>query len=132
MSLAFKILEFILVARLKLSTTLIILERGRGWRGAWDHQRKAKIQKSDWDGGRKRKEDVGMYSGFTAYFRTFFYSVLIKLNGWLWFNPIALRTAKTLWSLGLSDCNRVYCLFTNNNISVISSHCLCSSECVRR
>ena len=24
-----------------------------------------------------------------------------------WFNPAALRTAKTLWSFGCSECNRV-------------------------
>ena len=28
-------------------------------------------------------------------------------NGASFFNPIALRTAKTLWSFGLSVCNRV-------------------------
>ena len=33
--------------------------------------------------------------------------VMMILWFYIFFNPIALRTAKTLWSFGLSECNRV-------------------------
>ena len=40
-------------------------------------------------------------------------------NGSLYINPVALRMAKTLWSFGHSDCNRVNGL---NNVGGVWVH----------